>query len=253
MILAIVQARMSSSRLPGKVLKEIMGKPMLSLLLERLRYAKHIDRIIIATSDDETDDILAQFCENYSIDCFRGSLEDVLDRFYQAALAYKAEHIVRITGDCPLIDPYIVDEVISLHREKEYDYTSNTLSPTFPDGLDVEVVRFETLKMAWEQATLSSEREHVTPYIYKHPTLFRIGKYKHSCDLSYMRWTVDEHEDLEFVTKIFQHLYKEGQSPFRMNDILQLLSKYPSYLTINKRFQRNEGYQKSLQKDKLWK
>jgi len=148
MILAILQARTSSSRLPGKVLKPILGKPMLLLQIERVRRARKIDKLVVATSNDPSDDGIEALCKQHGIDCFRGSLNDVLDRFYRAALTYNPEHIVRLTGDCPLIDPELVDSIIDMHLEGNYDYTSNAIQMTFPDGLDVEILTIKVLKEA---------------------------------------------------------------------------------------------------------
>jgi len=165
MILAILQARVSSTRLPGKVLKPILGMPMLLRQIERVKQAKLIEQLLVATSDDKSDDPIEQLCRENDIACFRGSLDDVLDRFYQAAKPYQPDHIVRLTGDCPLIDPQLIDEVVVFCLSGDYDYVSNAFEPTYPDGLDVEVFRFPCLQQAWEEAELPSEREHVTLFI----------------------------------------------------------------------------------------
>lgn len=249
MILAILQARMSSSRLPGKVLKPILGHPMILRQIERIRQSRRIDRLVMATSTDVSDGALMEVCEAQSVECARGSLDDVLDRYYQVARAYGPEHVVRLTGDCPLLDPDVMDETIALHLAGQFDYTSNALDPlTFPNGLDVEVMRFECLERTWREARLPSEREHVTPYIYNHPELFRLGAYRGERDLANMRWTVDEPEDLAFVRQVYAALYPANPS-FRMLDIVALVERAPALSAINSRFQRNEGYKRSLIKD----
>lgn len=248
MILAILQARVSSSRLPGKVLLPIVGVPMLLRQIERITLSKKIDRLLVATSADSSDDAIETLCRQNKVDFFRGSLDDVLDRFYQAALPFQADQIVRLTGDCPLADPEIIDQTIDFHLSGKYDYTSNCLEPTFPDGLDVEVFRMDCLKEAWKEARLPSQREHVTPFIYQNPSRFRIGHYKNNIDLSHLRWTVDEEEDFKLVAKIYETLYPLNKN-FSTADILDFLEKHPELKTINKKYQRNEGYQKSLSQE----
>ena len=250
MILAILQARVSSTRLPGKVLKPLMGKPMLFREIERIGRASSIDQLLVATSNDASDDPIAELCRENGTLCYRGNLEDVLDRYYRTAKEFDPEHVVRLTGDCPLIDPEVIDQVIQFYLEGAYDYASNTVTPTFPDGLDVEIFGFSCLQAAWREARLPSQREHVTPFIHQQPERFSIGCLKREPDLSNMRWTVDEAEDFEFVTQVYEALYPNKPS-FAMADILLLLKSRPELLTINERFQRNEGYLKSLVRDVL--
>src|SRR4030065_1665440 len=248
MVLAILQARVSSTRLPGKVLKPILGQPIILRQFERIKRAKKINHFLVATSIDQTDDQLADLCAENGIPCFRGNLEDVLDRFYQAAKPFSPEHVVRLTGDCPLADPQLIDEVISFYRQGDFDYVSNTVEPTYPDGLDVEVFKFECLKQAWEEADLPSQREHVTPFIHQQPAQFKIGCFKNCVDLSFLRWTVDEPLDFELVTKIYEALYPLN-SGFTTDDILAFLDDHPELKTLNTHFQRNEGLLKSLMED----
>lgn len=250
MILAILQARVSSSRLPGKVLLPVAGAPMLARQLERIKRSQKIDQLIVATSDEVSDDPIAQLCLNESVSCYRGSLQDVLDRFYQAAKPVNPEHVIRLTGDCPLSDPDLIDAMILSHIEGEYDYTSNALEPTYPDGLDVEVFRYRCLEEAWDNAKLRSEREHVTPYIHQRPSQFRINQYKNNIDLSDLRWTVDERLDYELITHIYQTLYP-SKPAFTTGDILAYLKENPVFMQYNTGFQRNEGYMKSLQNDQF--
>lgn len=248
-ILAILQARFSSTRLPGKVLKPVLGKPMLALQIERVLQSRMIEKLVVATSTDTTDDAIETLCSQINIPCFRGSLDDVLDRFYQAALQWNPAHVVRLTGDCPVIDPDIIDSVIKFYLSGNYDYVSNTLQPTFPDGLDIEIFRFSVLEQAWKEATLPSQREHVTPYIYGLPERFHIANYGNDKDLSSFRWTVDEPEDFELIAGIYQELYPINPG-FRMEDVFSLMQQKPELFQINKTFQRNEGMARSLEEDK---
>lgn len=245
--LAIIQARMSSSRLPGKVLADIHGKPMIGRVIERVRAAQTLDQIVVATTTGQEDDPLATLCSQIDVPVFRGSQADVLDRYYQAARQFNGEVIVRLTGDCPLIDPNVIDEVVRAFHNQNYDYVSNTLKVTYPDGLDTEVFSFAALHRAWQDARLTSEREHVTPYIYKHPELFRLGNVLNETDLSHLRWTVDELADLELVRTLYALLPVN----FRMQDVVSLLQAQPDLIQINAGIGRNEGYAKSLREDEL--
>jgi spore coat polysaccharide biosynthesis protein SpsF len=248
MILAILQARASSRRLPGKVLKPILGRPMLALQLERVGRARRIDRLLVATSLDPSDDPIVAFCGEVGVGCFRGSLDDVLDRFYQAAVPQKPASVVRLTGDCPLADPAVIDRLIELHVARGDDYTSNTLTRTFPDGLDAEVMRFSCLEAAWREAELPSEREHVTPFIYHHPERFKLGGLSQAHDLSHWRWVVDEPADLAFIGRIYDALYPTKPA-FTTADVLRLLRERPDIAEMMGRAKTNEGYEKSLAAD----
>lgn len=231
---AFIQARMGSTRLPGKVLKKVLGKPLLEFLIERLHDAKKIDDIVILTTNEPVDDSIVSFCEERNIACLRGSTEDVLDRYYQAAVLRKPDAIVRITADCPLIDPEIVDEVTETFS-REYpkiDYASNTFNRTFPRGLDVEIFSFESLEKAFYRAIYPEEREHVTVYLYRHPELFRLKHIVHTPSLGYHRWTVDTAEDFTLIRLILEHLYPTHPQ-FRLNDILNLLFHYPQWIQLN--------------------
>lgn len=248
MILAILQARVSSSRLPGKVLKPLLGVPMLLRQLERLKKSRKIDRLLVATSTEPSDDPIEKLCEENGIACYRGSLNDVLDRFYQAARGFDPEHVVRLTADCPLTDAKLIDDVIGFYLDGDFDYASNAIQATYPDGLDMEVFRFSCLEQAWREAALPSQREHVTPFIHQQPLLFKIGHYKNSSDLSHLRWTVDEPKDFELVTMVYEALYSKNPD-FSTQEIMQLLDKRPELVHWNTAHQRNEGYQKSLEAD----
>ena len=247
--LAILQARMSSSRLPGKVGKEILGKPMLARQIERLLHARTIEKLVVATSTNAEDDAVAAIAASAGVECFRGSLDDVLDRFYQCALQYRPQWIIRLTGDCPLADWRIVDAVTDFAVSGSYDYASNAKETSFPDGLDVEVVRFDALETAWREAELKSDREHVLPFIHRQSERFSIGHFKYHEDLSDMRWTVDEPTDLEFVRAVYGELYP-GNPDFSFEDILHLIARKPGLSAINGGIPRNEGYLKSLLRDK---
>jgi spore coat polysaccharide biosynthesis protein SpsF len=248
-VLMILQARYNSSRLPGKVLKPILGKPMLAHQIERLQTVQHCNKLIVATSKMSSDDAIEQLCKYLAVDCYRGDLDDVLDRYYQASIPYNPDHIVRVTGDCPLIDSEIVDQVINFHINSQFDYTSNCIPPTLPDGLDVEVFTYSALKEAWLNSKLPSEREHVTPYIRNNPQSFSVQNFFYKQDYSHLRWTVDEAEDFELVTEIYQALYIKKPN-FGLNDILTLLDSTPNLTHINQKYKRNEGFIKSQAKDK---
>ncbi len=247
-VLAIVQARISSTRLPGKVLKPILDQPMLIQQINRVRQCKTLNHIVIATSILEEDDAICELCTETGIDFFRGELVDVLDRYYRAAKAFSPEHIVRLTGDCPLIDPYLIDALVTYYLDGDYDYASNCLNPTYPDGLDAEIFSFRTLKTAWERAVKPSEREHVTLFMHTHPETFKLGELRSRKDLSSLRWTVDNQEDLDFVRKVYEFLYDENPF-FNMDDILNLLALKPEITKINSHIHRNEGLEISFQKE----
>jgi len=247
MILALLQARCSSSRLPGKVLKPILGKPMLLHQIERLSNSQMIDKLVVATSNDISDDAIEKMCLDNNIEVFRGDLNNVLDRFYQCTKSFKPDHVVRLTGDCPLADWQIIDDMIQYYVDKKLDYMATSLK--FPDGLDVEVMTMKALAEAKYHATLPSELEHVTQYINKKSIKFKIEYFDFDKDLSHLRWTVDEPEDFVLVEKIYQALY-EINPLFLTNDILDLLKRQPELTRINDSFIRNEGLEKSIQEDK---
>ena len=249
-VLAILQARVTSTRLPNKVLAPILGQPMLARQIERLRRAATFATLVVATSDDASDDPLAAMCAAIGVPWHRGSLNDVLARFQGACAAFgPADHVVRLTGDCPLADPAVIDAVVRHHLASGADYTANAIQPSWPDGLDVEVMRSAVLQRAFDEARLPSEREHVTPYIHKHPEWFRIEHVRGKQDLSYLRWTVDEPADLAFVTEVYAALYPQNPA-FDTAAVLSLLEQRPELAKLNGQFIRNEGYAKSLAADK---
>ncbi len=231
-IIAILQARMGSSRLPGKVLREILGRPMLALQIERVRRSGLIDGLIVATSDGDDDQPIADLCRRLNVPCFRGSLDDVLDRYYQAARKFDADHVVRLTGDCPLADGTVIDRAVEQHLAGGHDFTSNTLRRTWPQGLDVEVVSFESLQDAWRNAGDGFEREHVLPYIWRRPERFSLGSVVNRPDLSGKRWTVDEQADFDMIKGVYEGLYRRDPR-FTTADILDFLAARPDIEKLN--------------------
>lgn len=242
---------MGSTRLPGKVLKDINGRPMLSYMLERVLAAKTIDQVAIATSVELSDNQIAEFCQGENITCYRGSLEDVLDRYYQTALKLKCDVVVRLTADCPLIDPEIIDAVVDMYQSNDYDFVANTIPPnaTFPDGMDVEVFSVELLERAWREAKKSSEREHVTFYFWKNPQIFSIYRYDIPENLSKYRLTVDYYEDFEVVSCLIKELYPQNFL-FTLTDIINFLDTHPNIMKRNMGIISNQGWHPALEGDK---
>ena len=233
MITAIIQARMGSTRLPQKIIRDLAGEPMLARVVNRVKQSKLIDKVIVATTREVLDDFTAQLCDKYNWDFYRGSANDVLDRYLRTARAFKADVIVRITADCPLIDPGVIDEVVNkfLSCNPKVDYASNVQIRTYPRGLDVEVFTFEALEKAWTEDTNPATREHVTPYIWQHPDKFNILSVCDATDHSFMRWCVDTREDLMFAQRIYDTLLNDT---FGYKDVLHLLEIYPEWQSINR-------------------
>ncbi|MBW0434105.1 aminotransferase class III-fold pyridoxal phosphate-dependent enzyme [Leptospira yasudae] len=248
-IVAIIQARMGSTRFPNKVMQTIAGKPMIEVLIDRLSLSQRIDQIIVATSIDSKNDSLVSLLDRININSFRGSENDVLDRYFQAALIYKADVIVRITGDCPLVDSNLVDEVIDLFLSEKSDYVSNVDPPTFPDGLDVEVFSFEALKKSHQSATNAFDREHVTPFL-RTDKRFTTKNFANSVNSSFLRLTVDERDDMEVVKRIFDHFHPDQN--FDWKEVIKLYESNPSIFDSNKHLKRNEGSMMGTGQ-KLWK
>lgn len=237
----IVQARMTSTRLPGKVLKQILGKSLLEFLVERLHRVRQVDEIIIATTTNSNDDVIVEKCKRLGVSVTRGSEHDVLARYYDAAVAHGVNRVVRVTSDCPLIDPQIIDRVIAFHADSDstYDYVSNTLHQSFPYGMAVEVFPFRSLEVAFREAVIEPEREHVSPFIYTRPERFRLGQVVDGKDNSHHRWTVDTVEDFELVRLITEALYPIKPN-FDMQDVLKLLDKNPHWVLINAHVQQKK-------------
>ena len=245
MVVAIIQARCNSSRLKNKVLENVVGKPLIERIIDRVEECSLVHNIVVATSKNSSDDVLEQWCRKNTVNIYRGCEDDVLSRYYESAVAFNASIIVRITADDPLKDPDVIDRAIALQEDTRADYVSNTLEPTFPEGIDVEVFTFEALEKAHNEAKLSSEREHVTPYIWKNKKIFHIENFAHTENLSHMRWTVDYKEDLDFIIAIYEKLHDRS---FRMNDVLNVISD-PDFVAKSKKVIRNEGYMRSLSEE----
>ena len=230
---------------------DLCGIPVIEHVVNRLEKSNLIDKIIIATSTDYNNQPIIDFCKNNQIAYFVGNEDDVLDRYYKAAIDNNLKDddiIIRITSDCPLIDPFVVDKVIEEHILNNNDYTTNVLDCTYPDGLDCEVFNFSALKDTWINANLSSQREHVTLYIRDNPNRFKLGNVKNEIDLSDLRWTLDEKEDFIFINEVYKNLFRKD-SFFTMEDIVKLINDKPELLEINSEFIRNEGLIKSLNED----
>lgn len=250
MRLVIIQARMSSTRLPKKVMLDMNGEPVLKYVYDRVSQSKEIDKVVIATSTAISDRRIVEYCAEAGIQCFAGSESDVLDRFYQAAKHYNLnedDDVVRITADCPLIDPEIIDKVVSHHSKNKYDYTSNIVPPTYPDGLDVEVFTMKVLTETWQNALLQSEREHVTQYVIKRREHFNVGNIKSDIDYSGVRITLDEYEDFELIDKIYSaHNYSKELS---FDQIISYLDDNKDLGKINQHFSRNSSLVKQKEEE----
>lgn len=232
-VIAIIQAHMGSTRLPGKVLLDLEGKPVLERVIRRVQACKRVDETVVATSDLPCDQVLEDFCRKLHVRFHRGSDDDVLERFAETAKAYPAKYYVRITSDCPLIDPSVSDAIISrfLEARPNADYASNKIPQSFPRGLDTEIFTAEALKKAESEATEKHQRIHVTPYFYEHPELFRLMSIESEVDRADWRWTLDTKEDLEFIRKVYA--YFKGRDNFSWIDVLDLLHKEPELKAIN--------------------
>lgn len=248
MIGCIIQARMGSSRLPGKVMMcADKNNPILYTVIKQIEKSKFLKKIIVATTDLEEDNIIEDFTKQIGLPCFRGCSEDVLDRYYNCAKKFSFSSIVRITGDCPLNDYQTIDKVIEKFLSEKYDYVTNARPVTFPYGISVEIFSFNALKDSWENARKPSEREHVTPYMYNHPEKFNISNVKSDDDLSKIRLMVDRKNDFKLVKEVFSRIRNR---PVLLNDIKELFSQEPGLLSMNKNNIPNEGYLKSLKEDK---
>src|SRR3989344_470768 len=251
MVAVIIQARTGSTRLPRKILKKVLGKAMLEHMAERVKRAKTIDKIVIATTVWPEDKEIADLAKKLGLNWYRGSENDLLDRYYQTAKKFDIDTIVRISSDCPLVDPAIIDKAVRfyLKNEKNCDYISNTDPATYPDGMDIEIFSFKALEETWQKAELLSEREHMTQYIRNHPEKFRKRNVGNKKDFSRLRLTLDNPEDFILIKKIFTALYPKNKN-FNLNDILKFLEENPKLVLINAHLERNEGLFKSLANDK---
>jgi spore coat polysaccharide biosynthesis protein SpsF len=232
-IVCIIQARMGSTRLPGKVLMDLAGEPVLARVVNRARRATRLAEVVVATSTKSEDNAIAALCEARGWPCFRGSEADVLDRYYQAARVFRADVVVRVTSDCPLIDPEVLDRLIGefVNRLPTVDYAANFLPrPTYPHGLDAEVMRFDVLERLWRDDTNPAWREHVTLYLLEHPDWFTIHTVSHDVNLSHHRWTVDHAEDLALLRRIFEHF---ADDRFSWREALDLVGWHPDWEKLN--------------------
>jgi len=246
--LVLIQARCGSTRLPNKVMKDICGKTDLQWVIERVGRSKLVDEVMVITSIEKNNLPLIRLCTELGVRVFVGSENDVLDRYYQAAKLLKPEYVIRITADCPLFDWRYLDMALEKLTD-EIDYLGE-FTDSFPDGLDLEIMKFDALKRAWKEANLSSEREHVTQYIRKHPELFNVKNFE--CPIKGIgnkRWTLDEDEDFILIQKIYQHFLENRKEDFYTEDILGYLAGNPEIECINQKYTRNEGLAKSLAND----
>lgn len=241
---------MSSTRLPGKVLLPLAEKPLLFRMYERVAAAKYVGQIVVAVTDDQSDDKLITLCRKHGIKTFRGSIEDLLDRHYKAAKKFNAGVVIKIPSDCPLIDPEIIDKVIMyyINNREKFDFVSNLHPPSYPDGNDVEIMNIGTLETAWLNANKNFEREHTTPYIWENPDKFRIGNVVWESGLDYSmshRFTIDYKEDYQFIKKVYDELYPKNEK-FGLNDILLLLEEKPEIKKINQMYAGVNWYRNHL-------
>lgn len=244
----MIQARTGSKRFPTKVLSNIQSKPMIWHVINRLKKVKSKKQIVLITTKKKSDKVLLKIAEKNNISSFSGDENNVLNRHYECAKVFDADPIIRITSDCPLIDPNIVENILQFYLKHNFDFVSNAIKPSYPDGLDTEIISFSALQKTAKLAKLKQDREHVTTYITNHPKKFKIHNYSNSTDLSSLRWTVDRFDDLVFVRKIYSLM--RPKKIFHMEQILKILEKYPDLLKINSHIDRNEGHALSLKKHK---
>lgn len=235
---AIIQAHMGSTRLPGKVLLNIGNRSMLARVVRRAARARTLSAVIVACSTEPEDEAIVSECARVGVSYFRGSDSDVLDRYYQASRAFPSDAYVRITSDCPVIDPEVIDHVVTHFAQGGFDYASNTVQRTYPRGLDTEVFTSEGLARAWREAREQYQRVHVTPYFYQNPQLFKLGYVTQDVDQNEMRWTVDTPDDLRFITAVYDRL--GGRDEFSWHDVLALLERQPELAAINQHVQQKK-------------
>ena len=252
---AIIQARMGSTRLPDKVLMTVMGRPLLQWMLDRIATCKEVDEIIVATTTNERDEVIAKFAESLGYRVFRGSEDDVLDRYYQAASLVECDTVIRITADCPLLDPIILGEMINNFELNNLDFLSNSepLPSSWPDGMDVSIIRFSALNTAWRNAIKPSDREHVTFYFWNNQKIYKCKRIDHHPDLSKYRLTIDYPEDYEVLKAVIEHFAVNGVESLRhisMGEMINFLDANPGIFNLNKKYIRGLGWQPSLKRDK---
>ena len=247
-IVTVIQARSGSSRLPGKVMMDVLGKPLLIRMVERVQRAKLAGPIVIATTTEPGDDIIEKLCESEGLLCYRGSRDDLLDRHYRAGKMHNADAVVKIPSDCPLIDPKVIDKVLQYYLDNDFDFVSNLHPATYPDGNDVEIMSWKTIEKAWQKATRNMEREHTTPYIWENPDQFKIGNVVWETSLDYSmtdRWTIDYPEDFTFIKTIYEQLYPANPA-FDLQDILHLTRQNPDVFSINSKYAGVNWYRNHL-------
>ena len=242
---AIIQARCGSTRFPNKVFADIDGRPLIWHVVNRLAFAKTIDDIIIATTINAKDDAIEKWCKENKIHCFRGSEEDVLNRYYSASEAFPSDYVIRITADDPFKEPSVIDAVVNKLINEDYDHVTNNLPPSFPEGLDCEAFKKSALDCSEKNAETAFEREHVTQYIYHHPEIFKIGNVSNGENLSYLRWTIDKDVDFEMVKAVYAHRNPTNKGILLMDEILDILKAYPEIAKINSEVERSAMYNQS--------
>lgn len=251
-VVTVIQSRTESQRLPNKVMKPLFGKPLLAQMVQRVQWAKLAGTIVVATTDTPPDDVIETLCWAEGFNCFRGHPNDLLDRHYRAGLEYGADVVVKIPSDCPLIDPAVIDRVISTYLEAPdaYDYVSNLHPPTYPDGNDVEVIRFSALEAAWWAASRNFEREHTTPFLWENPQRFRLHNVTWGTGQNFSmthRWTIDYEADYQFINAVYSDLYPMNPQ-FGLDDILALLAERPQLTAVNAKFAGVNWYRHHLDK-----
>ncbi len=247
-IVTVIQARTGSSRLPGKVLLDLVGKPLLLRMVERVQAAASVDTVVVATTVEPADDPIEALCFQNGLRCYRGSTDDLLDRHYQAGKLWEADAVAKIPSDCPLIDPAVIDRVFGVFLEGTYDYVSNLHPATYPDGNDVEVMTMEALEIAWKEAQRSFEREHTTPFLWEQPNRFHLGNVRWETGLDYSmthRWTIDYPEDYAFIGAVYEALYPKNPR-FGLSDILAFVESRPDIFALNSRYAGVNWYRHHL-------
>ncbi len=248
-IVTVIQARLGSTRLPGKVLLDLVGEPLLVRMVERVRAAYRVDDLfVVATTTEPSDDPIEALCLQRGWRCYRGSTDDLLDRHYQAGVLWGAEAIAKIPSDCPLIDAAVIDRVFEYFLQNDFDYVSNLHPPSYPDGNDVEVMRMEALETAWKEATRPFEREHTTPFLWENPDRFSIGNVLWETGLDYSmthRWTIDYPEDYAFIRAVYEELYPINPY-FGLCDVLELTQRRPDIFALNSRYAGVNWYRHHL-------
>lgn len=247
-IVTVIQARTGSSRLPGKVLLDLVGQPLLLRMVERVQAARWAGTIVVATTVEPSDDPIEALCLQHGLRCYRGSMEDLLDRHYQAGRLWNADAVAKIPSDCPLIDPAVIDRVFEYFLQNNFDYVSNLHPATYPDGNDVEIMTMSALETAWKEAQRPFEREHTTPFIWENPDRFSIGNVHWETGLDYSmthRWTIDYPEDYAFIRAVYEELYPKNPR-FGLQDVLDLTARRPDIFALNSRYAGVNWYRHHL-------